>query len=84
MPPTQSPQWLLVTFQVRTQVLQHVLPPALLLSSPRKSALSTSKNTGVGCHALFQGIFLIQGSNLGLLHCRQILYHLPGKHKYVD
>ena len=61
-----------------------VLPPALLLSSPRKSALSTSKNTGVGCHALFQGIFLIQGSNLGLLHCRQILYHLPGKHKYVD
>ena len=25
---------------------------------------------------LLQGIFLIQGSNLGLLHCRQILYHL--------
>ena len=24
----------------------------------------------------FQGIFLIQGSNPGLLHCRQILYHL--------
>ena len=23
-----------------------------------------------------RGIFLIQGSNLGLLHCRQILYHL--------
>ena len=23
-----------------------------------------------------QGIFLTQGSNLGLLHCRQILYHL--------
>ena len=22
-----------------------------------------------------QGIFLTQGSNLGLLHCRQILYH---------
>ena len=28
------------------------------------------------CHALLQGIFLTQGSNLGLLHCRQILYHL--------
>ena len=29
-----------------------------------------------GCHFLLQGIFLTQGSNLGLLHCRQILYHL--------
>jgi len=34
------------------------------------------KNTIVGCYFLFQGIFLTQGSNLGLLHCRQILYHL--------
>ena len=33
-------------------------------------------NTGVGCHFLLQGIFPIQGSNPGLLHCRQILYHL--------
>ena len=32
--------------------------------------------TGVGCHALLQGIVPTQGSNLGLLHCRQILYHL--------
>ena len=29
-----------------------------------------------GCHALLQGIFLTQGSNPGLLNCRQILYHL--------
>ena len=36
----------------------------------------TSKNTGVGRHSLLQGIFLTQGSNPGLLHCRQILYHL--------
>ena len=34
------------------------------------------KNTGVGCHFLLQGIFPIQGSNPGLLHCRQILYQL--------
>ena len=34
------------------------------------------KNTGMGCHALLQGSFLTHGSNLGLLHCRQILYHL--------
>ena len=26
--------------------------------------------------AILQRIFLTQGSNLGLLHCRQILYHL--------
>ena len=34
------------------------------------------KNTGVGCHSLLQEIFPTQGSNLGLLHCRQILYRL--------
>ena len=37
---------------------------------------SPGKNTGVGGHSLFHGIFLIQGSNPGLLYCRQILYHL--------
>ena len=36
---------------------------------------SPGKNTGVGCHALLQGIFLTQGLNLSLLHFRQILYH---------
>ena len=34
------------------------------------------QNTGVGCHFLLQRIFPTQGSNLGLLHCRQMLYHL--------
>ena len=29
---------------------------------------SPGKNTGVGCHALLQGIFLTQESNLNLLH----------------
>ena len=37
---------------------------------------SPGKNTGVGCHALLQVIFPTQGSNPGLLHCRQILYQL--------
>ena len=41
---------------------------------------SPGKNTGVGCYALFQGIFPTQGSNPGLPHYRQIFYHeLPGK-----
>ena len=34
------------------------------------------KNAGVGCHFLCQGIFLTQGSNPGLLHCKQTLYYL--------
>ena len=34
------------------------------------------KSTGVGCHFLLQGIFPTQGSNPGLPHCRQTLYHL--------
>ena len=37
---------------------------------------SPGQNTGVSCHALLQGIFPTQGSNPGLLHCRQMLYHL--------
>ena len=55
--------------------------------SPQGSSVhvdSPSKNTGVGCHALLQGIFPTQGLNLGLLHCRQILYQLsyPGSPEY--
>ena len=50
----------------------HRQEPARLLCSWG----SQGKNTGVGCHALLQGIFPTQGSNLGLLHCRQILYLL--------
>ena len=37
---------------------------------------SSGKNTRVDCHFLIQGIFSTQGSNPGLLHCRQILYLL--------
>ena len=41
-----------------------------------KRAFEAGKNTGVGGHALLQGIFPTKGSNPGLLHCRRILYHL--------
>ena len=37
---------------------------------------SLGKSTGVGCHFLLQKLFLTQGSNPGLPHCRQMLYHL--------
>ena len=40
---------------------------------------SPGKNTGVGSLSLLQGIFPTQGSNVGLLHCRQILYQLSHK-----
>ena len=36
---------------------------------------SLGKNTGLGSQSFLQGIFLNQESNLGLSHCRQILYH---------
>ena len=37
---------------------------------------SPGKNNGVCCYALLHGIFLNQGPNPCLLHCRQILYLL--------
>ena len=37
---------------------------------------SPGKNTGVGSLSLLQRIFLTQGLNPGLLHCRHFLYHL--------
>ena len=40
---------------------------------------SPGQNTGVGGLSLLQGIFPTQGSNPGLLHCRQIFYHLSHK-----
>ena len=38
------------------------------------------KDTGVGCHFLLQGIFPTQGSNLGILHLRQILLGIESSH----
>ena len=52
----------------RVQIVVTLWTVALLC--PRDSP---GKNTGVGSHSLLQGIFLIQGSNPGLLSCRQIL-----------
>ena len=48
----------------------HRLQSASLLCSWN----SPGKNTGVGGHSLFQGIFATQGLNPGLPHCRQIRY----------
>ena len=45
---------------------------------------SPGKNTGVGCQALLQGIFAIQGSNPGLLHCRWIPYCLSHQRRLIS
>ena len=47
-------------------------------SPPGSSAygISQARVLRGSCHSLLQGIFPTQGSNLGLLHPRQILYHL--------
>jgi len=36
----------------------------------------------MGYHFLLQGVFLTQGSNPGLLYCRQILYHLSHQGRF--
>ena len=58
-------------------------PPCLIPSQMQAhlllgpvSELLPSKNTRVSSHFFLQGIFLTQGSNPGLLHCRQVLYRL--------
>ena len=62
-----------VIYSVVSNSLQpHGLQPARLLCPWD----SPGKITRVDCHSLLQRIFPTQGLNPGLLHCRQILYHL--------
>ena len=55
---------------VSNSLRPHELCPAKLLCPWD----SPGKNTGVGCHALLQGIFPTKGLSSGLWHCRQIIY----------
>ena len=72
--------YLLLSHSVESDSLRpHGLYPARLLSLWD----SLGKNTEMGCHALVQGIFPSQGSNPGLLHCRQILYSLNHLRTFV-
>ena len=62
-----------------TQSLSHVWLFATTWTIACQAPLSwgfPSKNIGLGCHSLLQGIFLTQGLNPHLLHCRRILYPL--------
>ena len=76
------------TFPLRTfnilimracQSLSHVRLFVTLWTQPTRLLCpwnSPGKDSGVGIHSLLWGIFPTQGPNLGLLHCRQLLYHL--------
>ena len=44
---------------------------------------SPGKSTGLGSHSLLQRIFPTLGLNLGLLHCRQILYCLSHQGSFL-
>ena len=67
-PKSQSVSCSIVSYSLR--------PHGLQLTRLLCSWDSPGKNTGMDCHSLVLGIFLTQGSNLDLLHFRQILYHL--------
>ena len=69
----------------KCQLLSHVwffVIPWTIACQALLSLNSLGKNTGVGRHFLLQGIFLNQGLNLGLQHCRQILYCLSHSSQY--
>ena len=57
---------------VSDSLWSHGLLPTRLLR-PRDFP---GESIGVGCHFLLQEIFPTQGLNMGLRHCRQMLYHL--------
>ena len=62
-----------VSCSVMSETLQsHGLGPTRLICLQN----SLINDTEVGCHFLFWGIFLTQGSNPDLPHCRKILYYL--------
>ena len=53
--------------------------PTLQIDSLPAEPQGKPKNTGMGSLSLLQQILLIQESNQGLLHCRQILYQLSSQ-----
>ena len=72
-------QFLLISLACMLCHFSHVRFFAALWTVACQASLSTGdspgKNTGVGCHAILQGIFLTQGLNLcilSLLHLQEI------------
>ena len=91
LPSSHSQQKLFWTFTTLTEphlssacVWAKSLQSCLTLCDPMDRSLpgssvhgdSPGRNTRAVCHSLLQGIFPTQGSNPGLPHCGQMLYHL--------
>ena len=76
--------WLWSEVKSLSRVRLFATPWAVACQAPPSMEFS-GKNTEMGCHFLLQGIFPTQGLNPGLLHCRQMLYHLShqGSHYKV-
>ena len=77
--PTQGSNPCLPALQIkwsRSVVSDSLQPHGLLPTRLLRPWDFPGKSTGVGCHFLLQGIFMTQGLDLGLPHCRQMLYHL--------
>ena len=78
----KEPKKGLILIMVVVYLLSHVW----LFATPWTVALQVplfmefpGKNIGMGCHFLLQKIFLTQGSNPGLQHCKWILYWLSNR-----
>jgi len=68
-------EWVAVPFSRGSSEMES-RSPALQMDSLSSEPPGKSKNTGMGSPSLLQQIFLTQGLNQGLLHCRWILYQL--------
>ena len=79
-------EWVAISFskiknvKLLSRVRLFATPWTVAYQAPLSMEFSRQE-TGVGCHFLLQGILLTQGSNLGLLYCRQMLLPAepPGK-----
>ena len=77
----KNTDFLILNFTVLVIESERVSPSVMSNSLRQPPGLycvwnSPGKNTGLSFHSLLQEIFPTQGSNLGLLHCRQVLYQL--------
>ena len=73
---TQKSWWSACAVLRRSGVYSSLQPHGLKPARLTVQGESLGKSTGVGCHALLQGIFPTQASNPGLPNWRQILYHV--------
>ena len=70
-----NPNQLYMCVPSGTVMADSLRPMTIAHQAPLSMGFS-SKNTGVGCHALLQRVFPPQEPNPGLPRCRWILYHL--------